>query len=291
MSSKCLYLGGLPESLREHDVYTHLSVYGKISALHLHTGYAFVEFEAESDASDVVATFLHQPFLGHDIKFQFARHDAPRPPGKSGSHSSSPSSERSRSKALTPDHRKTLYPVMVLNLSTRTSWQDLKDFARVAGSVAFCKIERGKGFVEYVKQEDADRAVEELDGKELHGSALTIYLHGPQRRQSNSRQYSPSPAAHSSARRHHPYARLRETERGHGHHGHVDTGYTPRQWRAKGEAPSPDKPRYDCEHTPIRPVRGITRGGEDCEEDSNGRDHHKIGDKNGYPRGQWTKCT
>lgn len=74
--------------------------------------------------------------------------------------------------------------------------QDLKDFGREAGNVSFADIDRetpGQGYIgvprmlfsvlirlvrilEYLNREDAERAVKELDGKDLRGQAVRVDL-------------------------------------------------------------------------------------------------------------------
>ena len=73
--------------------------------------------------------------------------------------------------------------------------QDLKDFGREAGSVSYADIDRdraGEGYVapskkatilishlsvlEYLSREDAERAVKELDGKDLRGNSVRVAL-------------------------------------------------------------------------------------------------------------------
>jgi arginine/serine-rich splicing factor 4/5/6 len=55
--------------------------------------------------------------------------------------------------------------------------QDLKDFGREAGSVSFADIDRdfpGQGVLEYLSRDDADRAVKDLDGKDLRGRPVRV---------------------------------------------------------------------------------------------------------------------
>ncbi|KAI0076460.1 hypothetical protein K474DRAFT_1235642 [Panus rudis PR-1116 ss-1] len=69
--------------------------------------------------------------------------------------------------------------VIVSGLSRDTSWQDLKDFGREAGNVSFADIDRdvaGDGILEYAAREDAERAVKDLDGKDLRGQPVRVRL-------------------------------------------------------------------------------------------------------------------
>jgi len=69
--------------------------------------------------------------------------------------------------------------ILVTGVSRDTSWQDLKDFGRDAGSVSFADIDRdnpAQGILEYLNREDADRAVKELDGRELRGRPVRVAI-------------------------------------------------------------------------------------------------------------------
>ncbi|KAI0957751.1 hypothetical protein AcW1_006040 [Taiwanofungus camphoratus] len=73
-----------------------------------------------------------------------------------------------------PGHR-----LIVSGISRDTSWQDLKDFGREAGSVSYADIDRdvpGEGILEYLSRDDADRAVKELDGKDLRGQPVRVAM-------------------------------------------------------------------------------------------------------------------
>jgi len=73
---------------------------------------------------------------------------------------------------------KTKWSVEVDNLSSRCSWQDLKDFMRKAGEVCYGAahgdVGKNKGVVCYDRKEDAERAVDELDGRDINGRAVTL---------------------------------------------------------------------------------------------------------------------
>jgi len=74
---------------------------------------------------------------------------------------------------------KTKYTVEVENLSSRCSWQDLKDFMRKAGEVTYGaahdgEVGKNKGVVCYERKKDAERAIEDLDGRELNGRTVSL---------------------------------------------------------------------------------------------------------------------
>jgi len=108
--------------------------------------------------------------MGTNIVVEFAKESRPRRDnfdGDRGSHGP-PRSRRP------PGIR-----LIVSGISRDTSWQDLKDFGREAGSVSFADIDRdfpGNGILEYLNRDDADRAVKDLDGKDLRGRPVRVAL-------------------------------------------------------------------------------------------------------------------
>lgn len=76
---------------------------------------------------------------------------------------------------------KTKYTVEVENLSSRCSWQDLKDFMRKAGEVTYGAAHDGevgkhRGIVCFERKKDAERAIDDLDGRELNGRTVTLKM-------------------------------------------------------------------------------------------------------------------
>merc|ERR1711970_344798 len=101
---------------------------------------------------------------------------------------------------------KTKWSVEVDNLSSRCSWQDLKDFMRKAGEVCYGAahgdVGKNKGVVCFDRKEDAERAVDELDGRDINGRSVTLKFvirdeweneNGPSRSRSPRRSRSPPP--------------------------------------------------------------------------------------------------
>merc|ERR1712114_88837 len=71
-----------------------------------------------------------------------------------------------------PPGRRTGYRLVVENLSSRTSWQDLKDFMRKAGDITYTTVNRGtrgEGLVEFSDREGMEYALKELDDTKLDG--------------------------------------------------------------------------------------------------------------------------
>ncbi|CAA7271584.1 unnamed protein product [Cyclocybe aegerita] len=164
--SKRLYLGRLPPDTRSEDVSKFFEGYGRIMDCRVMTGFGFVEFETAKDAEDAVHTFNGKPFMGANIVIEFAKESRPRREYQEDRSYSGPRSRRP------PGIR-----LIVSGVSRDTSWQDLKDFGRDAGSVSFADVDRdipGQGVLEYLSREDADRAVKELDGKDLRGRPVRV---------------------------------------------------------------------------------------------------------------------
>lgn len=75
---------------------------------------------------------------------------------------------------------KTKWTVEVDNLSSRCSWQDLKDFMRKAGEVTYGdahgEIGKNRGVVCYEREEDMKRSVEDLDGREINQREVKLTM-------------------------------------------------------------------------------------------------------------------
>ncbi|KAK2466835.1 hypothetical protein APHAL10511_001093 [Amanita phalloides] len=163
-----LYLGRLPADTRSEDVVKFFEGYGHIVDCRVMTGFGFVEFENSKDAEEAVHNFNGKAFMGANIVVEFAKESRPRRDVYEGD----------RNQHGTPRSRRPPgIRLIVTGISRDTSWQDLKDFGRDAGSVSFADIDRdfpGQGILEYLSRDDADHAVKELDGKELRGRPVRV---------------------------------------------------------------------------------------------------------------------
>ncbi|KAH9997566.1 hypothetical protein BJV77DRAFT_941375 [Russula vinacea] len=166
--SRRLYLGKLPPDTRSEDVSKFFDGYGKIIDCRVMTGFGFVEFENARDAEDALHHFNGKNFMGQNIVVEFAKESRPRRDPYEDRYGAPVRARRP------PGIR-----IVVFGISKDTSWQDLKDFGREAGNVSFADIDRdspGQGILEYLNREDAERAVKELDGKDLRGQAVRVDL-------------------------------------------------------------------------------------------------------------------
>ncbi|TBU65513.1 hypothetical protein BD310DRAFT_804270 [Dichomitus squalens] len=161
-----LYLGKLPPDARSEDVSKFFDGYGRIVDCRVMTGFGFVEFESSRDAEDALQHFNGKSFMGASIVVEFAKETRPR---------RDPYEAERASRARRPPG----FRLIVSGISRDTSWQDLKDFGREAGSVSYADIDRdapGEGILEYLSREDAERAVKELDGRDLRGQPVRVAL-------------------------------------------------------------------------------------------------------------------
>jgi len=91
---------------------------------------------------------------------------------------------------------RTKYRVIVENLSTRVSWQDLKDYLREAGEVTYAdahKHRQNEGVVDFSSFDDMKRAIEKMDNTEINGRRIRLIEDTSHRSTSRSRSRSRSP--------------------------------------------------------------------------------------------------
>ena len=94
---------------------------------------------------------------------------------------------------------RTNYRVVVENLSSRISWQDLKDYMRQAGEVTYAdahKQNRNEGVVEFANYSDMKNAIEKLDDTELNGRRIRLI----EDKNSRSKRSSSGSRSHSRSR-------------------------------------------------------------------------------------------
>uniref|UniRef100_A0A3B3U2P8 Serine and arginine rich splicing factor 6b n=1 Tax=Poecilia latipinna TaxID=48699 RepID=A0A3B3U2P8_9TELE len=190
-----VYIGRLSYHVREKDIQRFFSGYGKLMEIDLKNGYGFVEFEDNRDADDAVYELNGKDLCGERVIVEHAR--GPRRDRDSygggywgGGRSNSSSSSRSRSgrDKYGPPVR-TEYRLIVENLSSRCSWQDLKDFMRQAGEVTYAdahKERTNEGVIEFRTHSDMKRAMDKLDGTDINGRKIRLVEDRPRKRRSYS---------------------------------------------------------------------------------------------------------
>ncbi|XP_050501441.1 serine-arginine protein 55-like [Diabrotica virgifera virgifera] len=175
-----VYVGGLPYGASERDLERFFRGYGRMRDVLIKNGYGFVEFDDYRDADDAVYELNGKKLLGERVTVERAR-GTPRGRDQyasGGSRSSRNNDDRrsSNNDRYGPPTR-TNYRVLVENLSSRISWQDLKDYMRQAGEVTYAdahKQHRNEGVVEFASYSDMKNAIEKLDDTELNGRKLRL---------------------------------------------------------------------------------------------------------------------
>lgn len=192
-----VYVGGLPYGTTERDLERFFRGYGRMRDVLIKNGYGFVEFDDYRDADDAVYELNGKKLLGERVTVEKAR-GTPRGRDQWSSRSDHRSHER-----YGPPTR-TKYRLTVENLSSRVSWQDLKDYMRQAGEVTYAdahKHHRNEGVVEFATHSDMKNAIEKLDDTEINGRRIRLIEH-KNSRQSRSVSYSSHSRSRSrSARR------------------------------------------------------------------------------------------
>jgi len=155
--SSRVYVGNLPIDVRERELEDMFYKFGRIDRIEVKRldrppVFAFISFRDARDAWDAVKRRNGIDFDGRRLRVELTNEKKNAPSGVTSDNTKK---------------RRTTYQVRVSGLSGRISWQDLKDFGRQVGSIVHSDVfgNNGTGVLEYVREEDARRAVHDLDGK------------------------------------------------------------------------------------------------------------------------------
>jgi len=177
MSECKVYLGNLSYDTGERDIEKFLKGYGRVRNISVKEGFGFAEFEDRRDAEDVVKDLDGKDLDGRRIRVEHTRGS-----GGGGGRRDFGGGDRDRGgRGRGPPGAKTGYRVVVENLSSSTSWQDLKDFMRQAGEVSYTNTHQnrsGEGVAEFGSRGDMEYALDKLDGSELGGRRIRIFEEG-----------------------------------------------------------------------------------------------------------------
>jgi len=186
-----VFLGNLPPDCRVRDIEEFFNKYGKVRNVLIKQGkYAFAEFDRVKDAEDAVYDMHGKRMLGNKINVEFAK--GPKKGDRRAPWVS---------KYGAPIRTK--YVLEVHNLSSRISWQDLKDLFRKAGEVCFAEAHterRNLGRVELQTREDLERVIKKYQGYEINGRKLEL-IENVQRSNSRSTSRSRSQSRESQRKR------------------------------------------------------------------------------------------
>ncbi|XDV34454.1 hypothetical protein PO909_004612 [Leuciscus waleckii] len=246
-----VYVGKLSYRAREKDVERFFKGYGKILEVDLKNGYGFVEFDDPRDADDAVYDLNGKDLCGKRVIVEHTigqRRDGGNRSGRklgisriyvsinvtaglqvkeigSDMVSTVPSTTllsnnrygRGGGDRYGPPTR-TDYRLIVENLSSRCSWQDLKDYMRQAGEVTYADTNKGRkneGVIEFRQYSDMKRALEKLDGTEVNGRKIRLIEDRPgaRRRRSYSRSASRSRSRSRRSRRSRSHSRTSSRSR------------------------------------------------------------------------------
>ncbi|KAJ4934592.1 hypothetical protein JOQ06_007383 [Pogonophryne albipinna] len=192
-----VYIGRLSYNVREKDIQRFFSGYGKLMEIDLKNGYGFVEFEDNRDADDAVYELNGKELCGERVIIENARgprrdRDRDRDGHGGGYRGGEPSSGYSSRSHTGRDKYgppvRTEYRVIVENLSSRCSWQDLKDFMRQAGEVTYAdahKERTNEGVIEFRSHSDMKRAIDKLDGTDINGRKIHLVADRQRKRRSD----------------------------------------------------------------------------------------------------------
>lgn len=229
-----VYVGGISYRARENDLEYFFRKYGKLREISLKNGFAFLEFDDYRDADDACYDLNGKELMGERVNVEIAKgtpHGRDRERWGNGSGEGRGDRRRNRS----PDRRyggregrgrpvwlekygpptRTDNRLIVENLSTRVSWQDLKDYMRQVGDVTYAdahKTKKNEGCVEFAHYKDLQKAIDKLDGTELNGRRIKL-IEEKSRGRSRSKSRSKSRDRDRSRSRNRTKSRSRSADR------------------------------------------------------------------------------
>jgi len=204
-----VYIGNLPSRASERDIEDFFRKFGRLREVVVKNGFGFAEFEDARDADDAIYEMNGRELQGSRVVVEACRRkpeyrggggrDFRRDDYRGGDRRGSYRDGPRKSTRYGPPVQ-TRYRMAVENLSTRCSWQDLKDLMRQAGEVTFAdahKKERNKAVICFERHEDLKRAIEKYQGKDINGRKIKLI----DETRSVSRSRSRSRSAHRSRSR------------------------------------------------------------------------------------------
>ncbi|XP_063696820.1 serine/arginine-rich splicing factor 1B [Culicoides brevitarsis] len=199
-----IYVGNLPPDIRTKDIQDLFCRFGDINFVDLKNRrgppFAFVEFHDARDAEDAVKARDGYDYDGYRLRVEFPRGAGPGSSYRSRGNNDRNAAGRDNRGNRGPAARRSQYRVLVTNLPSSGSWQDLKDHMREAGDVCFADVYKdGTGVVEFLRLEDMKYAIKKLDDSRFRShegevAYIRVREDSNERRdmtRSRSRSYSP----------------------------------------------------------------------------------------------------
>merc|ERR1711988_222683 len=184
-SGQRVYIGNIPSNCRERDLERFFKGYGRLREVVVKNGYGFVEFDDYRDADDAVHDMDGKDMQGGRVRVELARDPRDRGGrgggGRFGGGGGGRGRHDDRRPRGNPPGPRTNYRLVVENLSSRTSWQDLKDYFRSAGEITYTNAHTPRqveGIVEFAAKRGLEYALDHRDELELDGRRLKIYEEG-----------------------------------------------------------------------------------------------------------------
>ncbi|GMS81373.1 hypothetical protein PENTCL1PPCAC_3548 [Pristionchus entomophagus] len=194
-----VYIGRLSSRATERDVEHFFRGYGKLRDIVLKNGFGFIEFDSSRDADDAIYDLNGKELAGERVMLEFSRR-GPRADaygggggrgGGGGGGGRDSFGARGGNRYGPPT--KTRHRMIVENLSTHISWQDLKDMCRKYGEVTFADAHRDKkneGMICFATRDDLKHCMDKLDGKDVNGRKIKLIDDSDDRGGSRSRSRS-----------------------------------------------------------------------------------------------------
>ncbi|KAL5792193.1 hypothetical protein ACOSP7_000787 [Xanthoceras sorbifolium] len=159
--SRPVFVGNFEYETRQSELERLFSKYGRVERVDMKSGFAFVYFEDDRDASDSIRGLDNAPF-GHDrrrLSVEWAR-------GERGRF-------REDSRSMTNQRpTKTLF---VINFDPiRTRERDIKRHFEPYGNVVHVRIRRNFAFVQFETQEDATKALDATNRSKLLDRVISV---------------------------------------------------------------------------------------------------------------------
>jgi len=189
-----LFLGNLGHDCRQRDIEKIFRGYGDLKNINIKGQYGFMEIEDRDDAEDAIKDINGKSFNGGRIKVEFSHAYSGNDRDRRGGGRRDFDRDRGGGSRRVSDgkFRRTNYRLVVQNISSGTSWQDLKDHMKQAGEIIYSTVNRNnarEGLVEFKHKEDMERAIDELDDSKLDGRRIKLVeeQRSPSRSRSRSR--------------------------------------------------------------------------------------------------------